>query len=67
MADDDIEMKDETIPSINKENSKLPFVEKYRPDTLDQIISQDDIIKTLKKPFKWLYNPPPEPNDSNSC
>ena len=49
MTDDDIEMRDETIPSINKENSKLPFVEKYRPDTLDQIISQDDIIKTLKK------------------
>jgi replication factor C subunit 3/5 len=49
MTDDDIEMKDETIPPINKENSKLPFVEKYRPDTLDQIISQDDIIKTLKK------------------
>ena len=49
MTDDDIEMRDETIPPINKENSKLPFVEKYRPDTLDQIISQDDIIKTLKK------------------
>ena len=40
MADDDIEMRDETmnITPINKENSKLPFVEKYRPDTLDQII-----------------------------
>ena len=54
MSDDDIEMKDETIntiplSSINPANSKLPFVEKYRPSTLDQIISQDDIIKTLKK------------------
>ena len=54
MSDDDIEMKDETnnkitLPPINPENAKLPFVEKYRPNTLDQIISQDDIIKTLKK------------------
>ena len=54
MSDDDIEMKDETnnyipLPSINPVNSKLPFVEKYRPNSLDQIISQDDIIKTLKK------------------
>jgi len=37
------------IPPKNQEKSKLPFVEKYRPNTLDQIISQDDIIKTLKK------------------
>ena len=54
MSDDDIEMKDETnnyipLPSVNPVNSKLPFVEKYRPNSLDQIISQDDIIKTLKK------------------
>ena len=54
MSDDDIEMKDETnnnfhLPLVNSENSKLPFVEKYRPNSLDQIISQDDIIKTLKK------------------
>ena len=54
MSDDDIEMKDETmpqisLPSITPENAKLPFVEKYRPNSLDQIISQDDIIKTLKK------------------
>ena len=53
MSDDDIEMKDETnnyvpIPPKNQEKSKLPFVEKYRPNSLDQIISQDDIIKTLK-------------------
>ena len=52
MTDEDIEMKDETnkfsvIPK--PENSKLPFVEKYRPYTLEQIISQDDIIQTLKK------------------
>ena len=54
MADEDIEMKDETdkpFSSFNpkKENSKLPFVEKYRPFSLEQIISQDDIIQTLKK------------------
>ena len=53
MTDEDIEMKDETERFIElnpkPENSKLPFVEKYRPNTLEQIISQDDIIKTLKK------------------
>ena len=53
MADEDIEMKDETERFIEfnpkAENSKLPFVEKYRPYSLEQIISQDDIIKTLKK------------------
>jgi len=54
MSDDDIEMRDETnnnipLQLVNPENSKLPFVEKYRPNSLDQIISQDDIIKTLKK------------------
>ena len=26
----------------------LPFVEKYRPSSLDQVISQDDIISTIK-------------------
>ena len=52
MTDEDIEMKDETNRfSFNPkpENSKLPFVEKYRPYSLEQIISQDDIIQTLKK------------------
>jgi len=53
MTDEDIEMKDETNRPIainpKIENSKLPFVEKYRPFSLEQIISQDDIIKTLKK------------------
>ena len=52
MTDEDIEMKDETNKfSFNPkpENSKLPFVEKYRPYSLEQIISQDDIIQTLKK------------------
>ena len=51
MADEDIEMKDETNRFLSKfnQNSKLPFVEKYRPYSLEQIISQDDIIQTLKK------------------
>jgi len=50
MADEDIEMKDETNNFVPKpEKAKLPFVEKYRPLTLEQIISQDDIIQTLKK------------------
>ena len=54
MADEDIEMKDETSKPFSRlnpkmENSKLPFVEKYRPYSLEEIISQDDIIRTLKK------------------
>ena len=50
MADEDIEMKDETNNFVPKpEKAKLPFVEKYRPLTLEQIISQDDIIQTIKK------------------
>lgn len=38
----DIEIK------TNQSISTLPWIEKYRPGTLDQILSQDDIIKTLK-------------------
>lgn len=50
--DDDVEMIDDTNTPINKpslSNSKNPFVEKYRPKTLEEIISQDEIIVTLKK------------------
>ena len=40
MSDDDIEMKDETNKSTSTinpklENSKLPFVEKYHPCSLE--------------------------------
>ena len=51
MTDEDIEMKDETnkFHSNPNLNSNLPFVEKYRPFSLEQVISQDDIILTLKK------------------
>ena len=56
MTDEDIEMKDETNRPIainpKIENSKLPFVEKYRPFSLEQIISQDDIKKNFKKIFR---------------
>lgn len=51
--DDDVEMIDETnntpITKPSQSNSKNPFVEKYRPGTLEEIISQDEIIVTLKK------------------
>jgi len=47
----------------NKEN--LPWVEKYRPDTLDTIISHKDIIKTIDNlinnshfPHMIFYGPP---------
>lgn len=52
--DEDIEMIDaknyDTVPiKVNNIESKLPFVEKYRPSTLEEIISQDHVVKTIKK------------------
>lgn len=50
--DDDIEMLDLTQKNPikpSKTESKYPFVEKYRPHKLEEIISQDEIIITLKK------------------
>lgn len=41
---------------IKKEQfNKLPWIEKYRPQSLDQIISQKNIIHTLKKFIEQKY------------
>ncbi|CAB4036625.1 replication factor C subunit 5 isoform X1 [Paramuricea clavata] len=48
-----------------KESSNLPWVEKYRPNNLDELISHKDIIKTIRKfidedrlPHLLFYGPP---------
>lgn len=40
--------EDQAVFSKKKENVTLPWIEKFRPDTLDQIISHNNIINTLK-------------------
>jgi len=46
-------------------NANLPWIEKYRPKHLDELISHDDIIQTLEKfvsngklPHLLFYGPP---------
>lgn len=46
-------------------DTNLPFVEKYRPDTLDDIISHEEIVETITKfieekklPHLMFYGPP---------
>ena len=48
----DVEMKDinneKQSPILSKsKNSSLPFIEKYRPSQISNIISHDEIINTL--------------------
>ncbi|XP_063974918.1 replication factor C subunit 5 [Diachasmimorpha longicaudata] len=50
---------------MSEQRSNLPWVEKYRPATLDDLISHEDIIKTINKfidedqlPHLLLYGPP---------
>ena len=55
-------------PSISKKGvglDKMPWVEKYRPSALDELISHQDIIHTLEKlidsnqlPHLLFYGPP---------
>ncbi|XP_014774067.2 replication factor C subunit 5 [Octopus bimaculoides] len=49
----------------NKEKSNLPWIEKYRPQNLEELISHNDIINTIKKfvnedrlPHLLFYGPP---------
>lgn len=62
--DDDIVNKRKIIGGTNK-NDYIPWVEKYRPLTLDDIIEQNEIIKILKNTLKTgemphllFYGPP---------
>ena len=50
---------------VQKTIQSLPFVEKYRPDDLTQIISHEEIISTIKKfvdskrmPHLLFHGPP---------
>ncbi|KAG0722760.1 Replication factor C subunit 5 [Chionoecetes opilio] len=49
----------------DKKNVNLPWVEKYRPETLQDLISHEDIISTIERfidtdhlPHLLLYGPP---------
>ncbi|KAH7921289.1 P-loop containing nucleoside triphosphate hydrolase protein [Leucogyrophana mollusca] len=77
-SDDDSQMEvDATLPSVNKGKGKavdqnqpyddenLPWVEKYRPVTLDDVVSHKDITTTIDKfieknrlPHLLFYGPP---------
>lgn len=52
---DDFKIKDEEIKPINIKY--LPWVEKFRPQHLDEIISNKEIIQTLKDYVKKKYLP----------
>lgn len=52
-------------PIMQKKSNELPWVEKYRPKKLDDIIQQDEIVKILKDTLKTgqlphllLFGPP---------
>ncbi|KAM6497118.1 P-loop containing nucleoside triphosphate hydrolase protein [Amanita muscaria] len=71
-SDEDVHMSDaETIPFSAKgkgkaaEDDNLPWVEKYRPVTLDDVVSHKDITSTIEKfieknrlPHLLFYGPP---------
>ncbi|CAH0564069.1 unnamed protein product [Brassicogethes aeneus] len=50
---------------LEEKRINLPWVEKYRPNKLDELVSHDDIIKTINKfikddqfPHLLFYGPP---------
>ncbi|KAL2722294.1 replication factor C subunit 5 [Vespula squamosa] len=53
------------MASDNETSTNLPWVEKYRPKKLEELISHEEILKTIKKfidenqlPHLLLYGPP---------
>eukprot|EP01036_Dinobryon_divergens_P056774 gene56774-75809_t len=55
---------DEGIPAITHKRN-APWVEKYRPDKVDDISHQDEVVRTLKTaiqqgtiPHLLFYGPP---------
>ena len=53
------------MSSSGKESINLPWVEKYRPKRLEELISHEDILKTIKRfmnenrlPHLLFYGPP---------
>ena len=60
---EDIDGKKEEMSQ--RMNIRLPLIEKYRPNSLDEVISHDDIVNTLnrfieqqKLPHLLFYGPP---------
>lgn len=58
-------MNDEDIDSLIEDKSYLPYVERFRPQKLDDVMSHDDIVMTLKNfinkhnvPHMLFYGPP---------
>jgi len=56
---------DSGISEAERRNAGRPWVEKYRPTSLEEVVSQDDIVQTLEKfadakklPHLLLYGPP---------
>lgn len=68
MIENEIEMTDETKPinSLQVDNtSKLPFIEKYRPKTLQDMVSHEEILSTINRFLEkkniphFLFHGPP--------
>jgi len=62
---DDTEIVENTYIDKKKSKHKIPWVDKYRPKTLDDIVQQDEIINFLKKsllsgnmPHLLFHGPP---------
>ncbi|RXK40009.1 replication factor C subunit 3/5 [Tremella mesenterica] len=57
--------KSNGMTKLEEERDGLPWVEKYRPNTLDEVVSHQDITNTIEKfieagrlPHLLLYGPP---------
>ena len=62
---DGMEVDGETAAAPPAKAVNLPWVEKYRPSGLDELISHEDIIRTIRKfmdegrlPHLLFYGPP---------
>jgi DNA polymerase III delta prime subunit len=56
---------DEDVPTDKRDKSQLPWVEKYRPQKLEDLVAHEDIINILTNlidsenlPHLLLYGPP---------
>ncbi len=52
-------------PQINDESIQMPWVEKYRPSSLEELVAHEDIVSILTRlidndnlPHLLLYGPP---------